>query len=258
MVILHCPTQEAVAGGVLVPAGDAVFQAGEGVQDFQNGFPVLPVAVGQLRAQPLAARGGAVFGGVTSFTAKRVWRTRVPAKGSGVSSLSSLLANSVGAGQAGFIRLAAARQGAVVPQAESAGQFLMRSAAEFPVAATEAQNVLNERLRQMGLPAGRWLSKGRVALSRLPGKELVLLAWAIEDADPGLIPRAIQNWKGLAPEERWWLFTMTNAATGHAITGRDRGWRKAVRFALTENPVSDDRPLRTESMFSLLNEEGRD
>lgn len=32
---------------------------------------------------------------------------------------------------------------------------------------------------------------------------------------------------------------MTNAATGHAITGRGKGWRKAVRFALTENPVSD-------------------
>ena len=123
--------------------------------------------------------------------------------------------------------------------------------------ASESQNVFNERLRQMGLTAGRWLSKGRVPLSRLLGKELVLLAWAIEDADPGLIPRAIQNWKGLAPEERWWLFTMTNAATGHAITGRDRGWRKAVRYALTENPVSDDRPVRTESMFSLLNEEGR-
>jgi hypothetical protein len=38
---------------------------------------------------------------------------------------------------------------------------------------------------------------------------------------------------------------------------RDRGWRKAVRYALTENPVNDDKFLRTESMFSLLNEEAR-
>jgi hypothetical protein len=66
-----------------------------------------------------------------------------------------------------------------------------------------------------------------------------LLAWAIEDADPALIPAAVKNWLGLAPEERWWLFTMTNAATGHAIAGRNKGWRKAVRYALTENPVSD-------------------
>ena len=47
----------------------------------------------------------------------------------------------------------------------------------------------------------------------------------------------MHNWLGLVPEERWWLYTMTNAATGHAVNGRNKGWRKAVRFALTENPV---------------------
>ena len=31
---------------------------------------------------------------------------------------------------------------------------------------------------------------------------------------------------------------MTNAATGHAVTGRGRGWRKALYYALAENPVS--------------------
>jgi hypothetical protein len=96
----------------------------------------------------------------------------------------------------------------------------------------------NERLRRNGLKPGAW-KRGRVPLSRLFGKELVLLAWAVEDADPALIPTAVRNWLGLAPEERWWLYTMTAAATGHASTGRNKGWRKAVRFALTENPVSD-------------------
>jgi len=71
------------------------------------------------------------------------------------------------------------------------------------------------------------------------GKELVLLAWAIEDADPGLIAQALANWLGLYPEERWWLYTQTAAASGHGITGRNVGWRKAVRYALTENPVTD-------------------
>lgn len=99
----------------------------------------------------------------------------------------------------------------------------------------------NQRLRQMGYKSGQWKT-GQVPVSRLFGKELVLLAWAIEDADPLLIPVAIKNWLGLAPEERWWLFTMTNAATGHAITGRGKGWRQAVRYALTENPVSDYQP----------------
>lgn len=96
----------------------------------------------------------------------------------------------------------------------------------------------NQRLRHERKKTAQW-KQGDNIVARLLGKELVLLAWAIEDADPALIPTAIQNWQGLAPEERWWLFTMTNAATGHAISGRGRGWRKAVRFALTENPVPD-------------------
>ncbi|PIP40031.1 MAG: hypothetical protein COX19_06575, partial [Desulfobacterales bacterium CG23_combo_of_CG06-09_8_20_14_all_51_8] len=42
----------------------------------------------------------------------------------------------------------------------------------------------------------------------------------------------------LFPEERWWLYTQTAAATGHGVQDRGKGWRKAVRFALTENPVT--------------------
>jgi len=109
----------------------------------------------------------------------------------------------------------------------------------------------NQRLKQDGLKTGQW-KIGRIPLSRLFGKELVLLAWAIEDAEPALIPIAIKNWLGLTAEERWWLFTMTNAATGHAISGRGKGWRKAVRYALTENPVSDYRPQKIElPLFDL-------
>ncbi|MDH6086922.1 DUF3780 domain-containing protein [Umezakia ovalisporum] len=109
----------------------------------------------------------------------------------------------------------------------------------------------NQRLKQDGLKSGQWKA-GRIPLSRLFGKELVLLAWAIEDAEPALIPVAIKNWLGLTAEERWWLFTMTNAATGHAISGRGKGWRKAVRYALTENPVSDYCPQKIElPLFDL-------
>lgn len=115
--------------------------------------------------------------------------------------------------------------------------------------ADATQLEFNQRLRQVNLKPGKWKA-GSTPTSRLFGKELVLLAWAIEDADPALIPVAVRNWLGLAPEERWWLFTMTNAATGHAIAGRNKGWRKAVRFALTENPVSEHRPRRAfEGLF---------
>ena len=49
---------------------------------------------------------------------------------------------------------------------------------------------------------------------------------------------------------------MTAAATGHHSAGRNRGWRKAVRFALTENPVTrrlSDQPVVPE-FFRLVAE----
>lgn len=102
--------------------------------------------------------------------------------------------------------------------------------------AEEMRAFFNQRLKKAGKKSGAWKS-GHNIVRRELGKELVLLAWAIEEADPALIPTAIANWKGLVPEERWWLYTQTAAATGHGINDRGRGWRKAVRYALTENPV---------------------
>ena len=93
----------------------------------------------------------------------------------------------------------------------------------------------NRRLRAAGMKPGRW-KQGMNPVARLLGKELTLLAWAIEDADPSLAYAAVQNWRGLSPEERWWLYTMTAAQSAH-YTKRNLGWRKAVRYALTENPV---------------------
>lgn len=105
----------------------------------------------------------------------------------------------------------------------------------------------NGRLKKEKLPIGKWHS-GQVPVQRLFGKEMVLLAWAIEDCDLAVIPTAIKNWLGLSPEERWWLFTMTNAATGSLKD--KRGWRKAVRYALTENPVEESR--KQLELFSSL------
>ena len=129
------------------------------------------------------------------------------------------------------------------------------SQTQWQAIASVTQTAFNDRLKCLGKKSGRWL-KTHTLVSRLLGKELVLLAWAIEDADPQLIPTAIANWKGLAPEERWWLFTMTNAATGHAINGKRRGWRKAVRFALTENPTSTQPdPQTRKDMLGLVAED---
>lgn len=142
---------------------------------------------------------------------------------------------------------------------EEDGQLRVRLARPKWDAVADALRVeFNTRLRKQGKPPGRW-KVGPNPMNRLLGKELVLLAWAIEDADPSLAPVAISNWLGLACEERWWLYTMTAAATGHALQGQGRGWRKAVRFALTENPVGEkvpDQPVVPE-YFRLVSERER-
>ncbi len=119
--------------------------------------------------------------------------------------------------------------------------------------AEAARAEFNARLKSQGKRPGRWKT-GYNPISRVLGKELTVLAWAIEDADPSTVPTAIANWQGLAPEERWWLYTMTAAATGNYLGGRGRGWRKALRYALTENPVTarpSDQPVVPE-FFRLV------
>lgn len=123
-----------------------------------------------------------------------------------------------------------------VTGSDSTAKILL-SSKKWGLIESDLRAEFNRRLKGMNLKTAKW-AKGKNHLHRLFGKELLVLAWAIEDADPGVISLAVENWLGLRPEERWWLFTMTNAATGHAIRDRNKGWRKALRFALTENPVS--------------------
>ena len=94
----------------------------------------------------------------------------------------------------------------------------------------------NSRLKADGKPTGKFAAGG-VPLLRIFGMELMVLLWGIEDCDPSNIPTALKNWSGLRPEERWWLYMMTNAATGEI--GDRRGWRTALRYALCENPIDD-------------------
>ena len=87
-------------------------------------------------------------------------------------------------------------------------------------------------------------------MERLFGKELMLLLWGIEDSDPSVNPTAISNWKGRMPEERRWLYTMTNASTGGL---KDRkGWRSALRYALCDTPILENPQMR---FMDIWNEE---
>jgi hypothetical protein len=96
----------------------------------------------------------------------------------------------------------------------------------------------NRRLRANGLASCKFQKNPSKPIPVHPslGKELCVLSWAVEEAQPDLIPNALLNWQNLAPEERWWLYTMTVATTGQAVHHRGIGWRKALRAALAENP----------------------
>jgi hypothetical protein len=94
----------------------------------------------------------------------------------------------------------------------------------------------NRRLRANGLPSAKFQKMPSKPIPVHPslGKELCILCWAVEEATPDDIPNALHNWEALAPEERWWLYTMTVATTGQAMQ-KGVGWRKALRAAIADN-----------------------
>lgn len=95
---------------------------------------------------------------------------------------------------------------------------------------SEVQRAFNTRLKEHNLRISAW-KVGENKVDRLLGKELCLLAWAVEGMVIENIPVAVRNWLALRPEERWWLFGMTAMNTG-GINDGNKGWRLALRHAL--------------------------
>ncbi len=110
----------------------------------------------------------------------------------------------------------------------------------------EVQRAFNARLKAHNLASSTW-KVGDNLVDRLLGKELCVLAWAIEQLDPEKIPLAVRNWLALRPEERWWLFGMAAVASGGLQDG-ESGWRVALRYALgdvAQNELMHTRRLLT-------------
>jgi len=97
--------------------------------------------------------------------------------------------------------------------------------------AEEVMLDFNRRLESIKIPASRWKSSIN-KVDRLLGKELCLLAWAVEQADATQIKTICKKWLSLRPEERWWLFSLV-AADGGTADCQKRGWRKAVYHGLS-------------------------
>lgn len=100
--------------------------------------------------------------------------------------------------------------------------------------ANPVKRMFNERLKAHQLKPGQW-KVGENRVDRLLGKELCVLAWAIEDLEEDKVGTALRNWLALRPEERWWLFGMTAATVG-APDDKGRGWRMALKYALGDTP----------------------
>lgn len=111
----------------------------------------------------------------------------------------------------------------------------------------------NRRLRANGMPTSRFVRNPAKPVPIHPslGKELCILCWAVEDATPDDVPNALRNWDALAPEERWWLYTMTVATTGQAMQ-KGIGWRKALRAALADNPFVKGEGMSPKARRELL------
>jgi hypothetical protein len=101
----------------------------------------------------------------------------------------------------------------------------------------EMQRAFNARLAAHGLKPSAW-KIGNNPVDRLLGKELCVLAWAVEQMDAEKIPIAVRNWLALRPEERWWLFGMTAMSTG-SLMDAGKGWRTALKHALGDVAQSD-------------------
>ena len=116
-----------------------------------------------------------------------------------------------------------------------------------------ARRDFNDRLKTAKILTGRWHT-GSNLVDRLLGKELCVLAWAVETAKVEQIPIICNKWVALRPEERWWLFAMTVTEAGFP-EDTQRGWRRALFFALSDGEKpAPDRPRRRpveKDIFSL-------
>ena len=88
---------------------------------------------------------------------------------------------------------------------------------------------LNRRLKTKDIKRSRF-STGENRIERILGRELCVLAWAIEDATPDEAAIAFTRWSSHRPEELWWLFQQIDRDGGEWDSSKT-GWRLAIRHA---------------------------
>jgi hypothetical protein len=114
-----------------------------------------------------------------------------------------------------------------------------------------AKQVLNERLKEQDLPSSRWVT-GINRIERLLGREIVVLAWAIEAAAQEDLPAVARAWAALRPEERWWLFGRVASVAGSSTDASAKP-RRGLALLLSGGP--DRRPEPAPRMPRPFNDE---
>lgn len=107
--------------------------------------------------------------------------------------------------------------------------------ARWNVIANLAKQSLNDRLKEQGLPPSRW-APGENRVERLLGKEVIVLAWAVEAADEADLDAVAAAWAALRPEERWWLFGRVASSAGTAADAAAKP-RRALELLLSAGPT---------------------
>ena len=112
---------------------------------------------------------------------------------------------------------------------------------------------MNSRLKAKGIKGSRF-SVGDNRVERILGRELCVLAWAIEGAGPDEAKRALTRWASYRPEEHWWLFQQIDRDSGE-WDGPGTGWRTAIRHALMHAGDEKTEPRRKRGTRSSSDEE---
>ena len=101
---------------------------------------------------------------------------------------------------------------------------------------------LNRRLKEKDFKSSRF-SIGDNRVERILGREMCVLAWAIEDADADEAAIALARWSSHRPEELWWLFLQIDNDGGDWDSPKT-GWRVAIRHAMIRDKEESPNPTR--------------
>lgn len=97
--------------------------------------------------------------------------------------------------------------------------------------ADEVKAYLNRRLKEKGLKGSSFKPGVDTLVDRLLGREITVLAWAIETHDAETAASCVPKWAAYRPEELWWIFAQIDRDAGE-FDDPHTGWRAGITSLL--------------------------